>query len=64
MPPRSSHYYQGTALAPIDPATRIRVLVLSRWAASETKPLVLYGRAAPWSIDGIAAVFAPKPACD
>ena len=54
-----AHYYQGTALAPIDPATRIRVLVLSRWAASETKPLVLYGRGASWSIDGIAAVFAP-----
>jgi len=54
-----AHYYQGTVLAPIDPSTRIRVLVLSKWSASEAKPLVLYGRAGPWSIDGIAATLAP-----
>jgi stage II sporulation protein D len=52
-----AHYYQGTVLAPIDPATRIRVLVLSRWAASEPKPLVIFGRVSPWSVDGIAATF-------
>ena len=39
-----AHYYQGAVLSPIDPATSIRVLVLSKWAASEPKPLVLYGR--------------------
>jgi stage II sporulation protein D len=54
-----AHYYQGTVLAPIDPATRIRVLVLSKWVASEATPLVLYGRLAPWSIDGMGAVFPP-----
>lgn len=54
-----AHYYQGTVLAPIDPATRIRVLVLSRWVASEAKPLVLYGRLGPWAIDGIGTVFTP-----
>lgn len=52
-----AHYYQGAVLSPIDPATRIRVLVLSKWAASETKPLVLYGRIGDWTIDGIAATF-------
>ncbi len=52
-----AHYYQGTTLAPIDPATRIRVLVQSRWIATGARPLVLYGRLAPWSIDGIASAF-------
>lgn len=54
-----AHYYQGALLAAIDPATRIRVLVLSKWVASDTKPLVLYGRIAPWTIDGIAVAFPP-----
>jgi len=52
-----AHYYQGVVLAPIDPQTRIRVLVLPKWTASEARPLVIYGRVAPWSIDGIATVF-------
>jgi SpoIID/LytB domain protein len=53
------HYYQGTVLAPIDPATRIRVLVQSKWIATAARPLVLYGRLAPWSIDSIASAFPP-----
>jgi stage II sporulation protein D len=52
-----AHYYQGTVLSPVDAATRIRVLVLSKWAASETKPLVLIGRLGDWAIDGIAGPF-------
>lgn len=52
-----AHYYQGAVLAPIDPATRIRVLVLSKWVAGDAKPLVIYGRVAPWSVDGLAASF-------
>jgi stage II sporulation protein D len=51
------HYYQGVALVPIDPATRIRVLVLPKWTATSDRPLVLYGRVGPWSIDGIAGEF-------
>ena len=47
------HYYQGAALAPIDPATRIRVLVLSKWTATADRPLVVYGRLGSWSIDGV-----------
>jgi SpoIID/LytB domain protein len=54
-----AHYYQGAVLAPIDPETRIRVLVQSRWTASETQPLVIYGRVTPWSIDGVGATFPP-----
>ncbi len=50
-----AHYYQGTALTVIDPATRIRVLVQSKWTASAERPLVVYGRSAPWSIDGVVA---------
>lgn len=52
-----AQYYQGAVLSPIDPATPIRVLVLSKWAASESKPLVLYGRLGVWTIDGIATAF-------
>ncbi len=54
-----AHYYQGTTLGALDAATRIRVLVLSKWAPTETRPLVVYGRVAPWAVDGIAAVFPP-----
>ena len=53
-----AHYYAGTTLAPI-PASRIRVLVLSSFAATTAKPLVLYGRATPWTIDGVAGTFPP-----
>jgi SpoIID/LytB domain protein len=53
------HYYAGTTLAPI-PASRIRVLVLSSFAATASKPLVIYGRATPWTIDGITGTFPPE----
>ena len=52
-----AHYYQGVTLSPIDPATRIRVLVMSKWAATVAKPLVLYGRVGAWSIDGVGIEF-------
>ena len=52
-----THYYWGVALVPIDPATRIRVLVMSKWAATLAKPLVMYGRVGTWSIDGIGTEF-------
>ena len=54
-----AHYYQGTTLSAIDPATRIRVLVLARWAATDTQPLEIYGRVTPWTIDGLDATFPP-----
>lgn len=52
-----AHYYQGTSLSRIDPATQIRVLVLSKFAATELKPLTIHGRAGGWSIDGLPNVF-------
>jgi SpoIID/LytB domain protein len=54
-----AHYYQGMTLSAIDPATRIRVLVLARWAATDAQPLEIYGRVAPWTIDGLDAAFPP-----
>jgi len=54
-----AHYYQGTTLSQIDPATRVRVLVLSRWIATDTHPLEIVGRVVPWTIDGIGAAFPP-----
>jgi stage II sporulation protein D len=50
-----AHYYQGATLTTIDPATRIRVLVQSKWSATAERPLVVYGRTGSWSIDGVAA---------
>lgn len=50
-----AHYYQGATLSSIDPATRIRVLVQSKWVATADRPLVVYGRTGSWSIDGVAA---------
>ncbi|MGZ8513548.1 MAG: SpoIID/LytB domain-containing protein [Candidatus Limnocylindrales bacterium] len=54
-----AHYYQGTTLGLVDPATRIRVLVLSRWVATEAHPLEIAGRVTPWTVDGLAASFPP-----
>lgn len=54
-----AHYYQGTTLGLIDPATRIRVLVLSRWIATDAHPLEIAGRVTPWTIDGLGATFPP-----
>jgi stage II sporulation protein D len=54
-----AHYYEGATLGTVDPATRIRVLVLSRWAATDTHPLEIAGRVTAWSIDGIDAPFPP-----
>jgi SpoIID/LytB domain protein len=53
-----AHYYAGTTLSPL-PASRIRVLVLSSFAATSAKPLVVYGRATPWTIDGVSGTFPP-----
>ncbi len=54
-----AHYYQGAMLGVLDPATRIRVLVQSNWTPTEASPLVVHGRVATWTVDGIDGVFAP-----
>jgi stage II sporulation protein D len=52
-----AHYYAGTTKGSIPTTTSIRVLVLTRWPASPTSPLVAYGRSKPWTIDGIDQTF-------
>ena len=54
-----AHYYQGTTPGTTDPKRPIRILVLQAFKPSATKPLKLYGRGGPWTIDGIDASF-PK----
>jgi stage II sporulation protein D len=56
-----AHYYAGTTLGTKDPATKVRVLVLTGFPATSTKPAVVYGRGGSWTIAGIATVF-PKDA--
>lgn len=51
------HYYAGTTLGATDPARPVRVLVLSGFKPTTSTPLRLYGRGAPWTIDGIGATF-------
>jgi len=54
-----AHYYAGTTLGSIDPATPIRVLVLTGFAATAGEPAIVFGRGGTWTIDGIAATFPP-----
>jgi stage II sporulation protein D len=52
-----AHYYRRAILDEIAPATNIRVRVLAGFTAAPTKPLVIYGRSKPWTIDGIDAIY-------
>ncbi|MEO8228843.1 MAG: SpoIID/LytB domain-containing protein [Chloroflexota bacterium] len=52
-----AHYYQGTTPGTTDPKRPIRILVLRGFQTSAARPLRLYGRGGPWTIDGIAATF-------
>jgi stage II sporulation protein D len=52
-----AHYYPGTTLAATDPNQPVRILVLSKFKPTVAAPLRLYGRAAPWTIDGIGGTF-------
>ena len=52
-----AHYYRGTTLGSISSNTPIRVRVLSGWTATPTAPLLVYGRLAAWTVDGIAGSF-------
>jgi len=51
------HYYPGTALAPIDPATPVRILVASGIAPTALNPARVIGLAGPWIIDGAPGPF-------
>src|SRR6476659_1165851 len=54
-----AHYFTGTTVGAVPLTTMIRVRVLREFAASATRPLVLYGRRTSWRIDGIDTVFPP-----
>ena len=56
-----AHYYAGTALGQRNPATVVRVLVMTGFAATAAKPATITGRGGAWTIDGIAGTF-PKDA--
>jgi stage II sporulation protein D len=51
------HYYQGATPGTKDPATTIRILVLTGFAATAGSPAIVYGRGGTWTIDGIAKTF-------
>jgi stage II sporulation protein D len=52
-----AHYYAGTTIGTRDPATNVRVLVLTAYAATSAAPLTIIGTGDRWSIDGIASPF-------
>jgi len=52
-----AHYYRGTKLGTFSTTARIRVRILYGWTATHSVPLIVYGRRAPWTIDGIASTF-------
>jgi stage II sporulation protein D len=52
-----AHYYIGATLGTTDPASQIRVLVLTGFAATSESPAIIYGRGGTWTIDGIAKTF-------
>lgn len=52
-----AHYFPGTTVGFIDPATIVRVQVLSAYPATATRPLQIYGRGGAWAIEGVATVF-------
>lgn len=57
VPTILAHYYAGTTLGQVDPATQVRVLVLDGFAASGAAPLEAHGRGGPWTVDGISKTF-------
>jgi len=48
-----AHYYRGATVGTVDPASAVRVLLLSGWPASKVVPLVLYGRGGGWTVEGV-----------
>jgi SpoIID/LytB domain protein len=52
-----AHYYPGTTLGSRSPSTGVRVLLLTGFAASLSKPLTVLGKLGSWTIDGVAKTF-------
>jgi stage II sporulation protein D len=51
------HYYQGTTLATVSASAPVRILVLAPIKPTAAKPIILHGRGAPFTIDGISGTF-------
>lgn len=47
-----AHYYKGTALGAVESGKKIRVLVLTGFTPSTTRPFRVIGRDGPWAISG------------
>ncbi|HET9520408.1 MAG TPA: SpoIID/LytB domain-containing protein [Candidatus Limnocylindrales bacterium] len=56
-----AHYYAGTTLGTKNPASQVRVLVLTGFAATPANPATIYGRGGTFKVDGIGTTF-PKDA--
>jgi stage II sporulation protein D len=52
-----AHYYQNTTLASLSPGAPVRILVLAPGSPTAAHPIVLHGRGAPFTLDGIAGAF-------
>lgn len=52
-----AHYYAGTSLGSLAPATQIRVLVLEGWIPTSGAPVQIVGRLGPWTMDGAPNSF-------
>jgi SpoIID/LytB domain protein len=52
-----AHYYPKTTLGTRNVATKVRVLLLTGYAATAAKPLTVVGLVGGWTIDGIAMTF-------
>ncbi|MGH2511257.1 MAG: SpoIID/LytB domain-containing protein, partial [Candidatus Limnocylindrales bacterium] len=52
-----AHYYQATVPATVAQTAPVRVLVLGPSSPTSSKPIVLYGRGAPFTIDGFSGTF-------
>src|SRR5687768_8736029 len=50
-----AHYYAGTTLGSKDPASMVRVLLLSKLAATASSPLAIIGRGGTFTIERIGS---------
>ena len=52
-----AHYFQGTTLATVSASAPVRILVLAPIKPTAAKPIILHGRGAPFTIDGVSGTF-------
>ena len=52
-----AHYYANTTLGTRSPATSVRVLLVTAFPATPTRPAVVTGRGGPWTVDGLSGTF-------